>query len=321
MVIMPPCLGLIKDPYGAEVLNGEKILISGPAGRIAYGIAETLAPDNEVWGIARFSDPASRAEVEALGVTTRQVDLGDPDFGDLPSDFTYLLHIAADFGEDYEQGLRVNAEGTGLLLSHCRRAKAALVMSTLTVYKPHPDPWHAFREDDPIGDAGLPAPKPYSIVKIAEEAVARYCARELDLPVTIARMGSAYGDRGGLPLWHLQAIAAGKPVVARWDPLPYSPIHYDDINAQVEALLDAATTPATIVNWAGDVPVTVREWSSYFAELLGVDAELHVEVVPGASVGSVGDHTKRTSITGPCTIDWREGFRAMATHYFPDRVR
>ena len=321
MVIMPPCLGLIKDPYGAEVLNGEKILISGPAGRIAYGIAETLAPDNEVWGIARFSDPASRAEVEALGVTTRQVDLGDPDFGDLPSDFTYLLHIAADFGEDYEQGLRVNAEGTGLLLSHCRRAKAALVMSTLTVYKPHPDPWHAFREDDPIGDAGLPAPKPYSIVKIAEEAVARYCARELDLPVTIARMGSAYGDRGGLPLWHLQAIAAGEPVVARWDPLPYSPIHYDDINAQVEALLDAATTPATIVNWAGDVPVTVREWSSYFAELLGVDAELHVEVVPGASVGSVGDHTKRTSITGPCTIDWREGFRAMATHYFPDRVR
>src|SRR4030095_8624584 len=182
-----------------------------------------------------------RAEVESLGVTTRAMDLADPDFADLPSDFTYVLHIAADFGEDYERGLRVNAEGTGLLLSHCRNAKAALVMSTLTVYKPHPDPWHAFTEDDPIGDAGLPSPKPYSIVKIAEEAVARYCARELALPTTIARMGSAYGDRGGLPLWHLQAIAAGQPVVVRGDPLPYSPIHYDDINAQVEALLGAAT--------------------------------------------------------------------------------
>ena len=152
--------------------------------------------------------------------------------------------------------MRVNAEGTGLLLSHCRSAKAALVMSTVTVYKPHPDPWHPFREDDPIGDAGLPTPQPYSIVKIAEEAVARYCAREFDLPITIARMGSAYGDRGGLPLWHLNAIAEGKPVVARWDPLPYSPIHYDDINAHVEALLGAASVPATIVNWAGDVPVT-----------------------------------------------------------------
>jgi len=303
------------------VLSGEKILVTGPAGRIAHGIVKTLAPDNEVWGIARFSDPAARAEVEALGVTTRAVDLGDADFGDLPSDFTYVLHIAADFGEDYERGLRVNAEGTGLLLSHCRSAKAALVMSTLTVYKPHPDPFHAFREDDPIGDQLLPHPQPYSIVKIAEEAVARYCARELDLPITIARMGSAYGDRGGLPLWHLQAIAAGNPVVARWDPLPYSPIHYDDINAQVGALLDAATVPATIVNWAGDVPVTVQQWSAHFAELLGVDADVQVEEVPGASRGSVGDATKRSSITGPCTVDWKVGFREMAAHHLPDRVR
>jgi nucleoside-diphosphate-sugar epimerase len=215
----------------------------------------------------------------------------------------------------------VNAEGTGLLLSHCREAKAALVMSTVTVYKPHPDPWHAFREDDPIGDAGLPHPQPYSIVKIAEEAVARYCARAFDLPMTIARMGCAYGERGGLPLWHLQAIAEGQSVVPRWDPLPYSPIHYDDINAQVEPVLDAATVPATIVNWAGDVPVTVQEWSTYFADLLGVEADVRVEPVPSASIGSVGDHTKRSSITGPCRVDWRDGFRRMAAHYYPDRVK
>jgi nucleoside-diphosphate-sugar epimerase len=302
------------------VLSDEKILVTGPAGRIAFGLVKTLAADNEVWGIARFSDPATRAEVEALGVTTRSVDLGAGDFGDLPTDFTYLLHIAADFSEDYEQGLRVNAEGTGLLLSHCRAAKAALVMSTVTVYRPHPDPLHAFREDDPIGDQLLPSPKPYSIVKIAEEAVARYCARELGLPITIARMGSAYGDRGGLPLWHLQAIAAGQPVVARWDPLPYSPIHYDDINAQIEPLLDAATVPATIVNWCGDVPVTVQEWSAYFGELLGVEARVVTEVVPGASIGSVGDPTKRISITGPCRVDWRDGFRDMAAHHLPERM-
>jgi nucleoside-diphosphate-sugar epimerase len=302
------------------VLSGEKILVTGPAGRIAYGISKTLATDNEVWGIARFSDPSARAEVETLGVTTRAVDLSDPDFGGLPSDFTYLLHIAADFGEDYERGLRVNAEGTGLLLSHCRDVKAALVMSTLTVYKPNPDPFHPFREDDPLGDQLLPNPQPYSIVKIAEEAVARYCARQYDLPITIARMGSAYGNRGGLPLWHLQAIAAGKPVVARWDPLPYSPIHYDDINAQLDKLLAAAAVPATIVNWSGDVPVTMQAWSAYFAELLGVELELRLEKVPGASRGSVGDHTKRATITGPCMVDWKIGFRDMATHFLPDRI-
>jgi len=312
---------LIKDPNGNDVLSGEKILITGPAGRIAYGLAATLSPHNEVWGIARFSDATTRAEVESLGVTTRSVDLARGDFPDLPTDFTYVLHLAADFGEDYERGLQVNAEGTGLLLSHCRRAKAALVMSTVTVYKPHPDPWHPFHENDPIGDAGLSHPQPYSIVKIAQEAVTRYCAREFDLPVTIARMGCAYGDRGGLPLFHLQNIASGQPVVARWDPLPYSPIDYDDINEQIEPLLGLASVPATIVNWAGDVPVTVREWSDYFGELLGVQAEVVIEPVPGASLGSVADRTRRASVTGPCRVDWRDGFRRMAAQYYPDRVR
>ena len=69
------------------------------------------------------------------------------------------------------------------------------------------------------------------------------------------------------------------------------------------------------------VPVTVQEWSAYFGELLGVEARVEVDVVPGASIGSVGDSTKRMAITGPCRVEWRDGFRNMAAHYFPDRVQ
>jgi nucleoside-diphosphate-sugar epimerase len=304
------------------VLQDEKILITGPGGRIAFPLARALAANNEVWGIARFGDRATRDEVEAIGVHTRSVDLAGGDFGDLPTDFTYLLHLAADFSaDDYERALRVNAEGTGFVLEHCRGAKAALVMSTLTVYKPHEDPWHPFTEADPVGDQLLPQGLPYSISKIAEEAVARYCARSFDLPVTIARMGSAYGERGGLPLFHLGALLAGEPVHLRWDPLPYSPIHDDDIAAQLEPLLDVATVPATIVNWCGDQPVSAQEWTAHFAQMTGVEATIEVLPVPGASRGSVGDHRKRASITGPCTVDWRDGFRRMAVAHHPDRVK
>lgn len=303
------------------MLSDEKILITGPAGRIAFGLAQSLAADNEVWGVARFRTPGSREEVEALGVTTRVVDLGAEDFGDLPRDFTYLLHLAADFSDDdYDRALRVNAEGTGFLLDHCRRAKAALVMSTLTVYRPHPDPWHASREDDPLGDQKATHSAPYSVSKIAQEAVARYCARAFDLPTVITRMGSAYGNRGGLPVMHLDDIANGRPVQTRWDPIPYSPIHDDDIAAQVEPLLGAASVPATIVNWCGDEAVSVQEWSAYLGELLGVEPVVEVTPVPCASVGSVGDPTKRASITGPCTVHWRDGFRRMTEHFHPDRV-
>lgn len=303
------------------MIAGEKILITGPAGRIAFGLAKSLARGNEVWGIARFGEPATRAKVEALGVKTRAIDIASGCFDDLPDDFTYLLHIAADFSErDHERALRVNAEGTGFLLAHCRKAKAALVMSTLTTYKPHPDPWHAFREDDPLGDQLIP-PLTYSISKIAEEAVARYCARAFELPVTIARMGAAYGEQGGLPVWHLHAIAAGEPVRTRWNPIPYSPIHDADIRDQLGPLLRAASVPATIVNWAGDEPVSVQEWSAYFAELLGTEANVIVEEIPGSSRGSVGDATRRRSITGPARVGWREGFRRVAEHFYPARIQ
>ncbi|MYW02300.1 NAD(P)-dependent oxidoreductase [Streptomyces sp. SID3343] len=291
------------------MLSGEKILITGPAGQIAYPLTEFLSRDNEVWGIARFSNAEDRGRVDALGVTTRAVDLGSGDFDDLPEDFTYVLHLATFQGPglDYDEALRVNAEGTGLLLQHCRRAKAALVMSTASVFKPHEDPMHVFRESDPLGDSNVSHAPTYSVSKTAEEAVSRYCARAFDLPVVIARMNASYGPGGGLPTMHLDAVAAGEPVVTRWDPCMYSPIHQDDINGQTAALLDAASTPATVVNWGGDEPVAVQEWAAHMGELTGTSATVVVRTQPGTLRGQIQDTTRRAALTGPCTVDWRTG--------------
>ena len=95
------------------MLSDEKILVTGPAGQIAFPLAESLARDNEVWGIARFGNPATRDEVEAAGVTTRTGDLGGGDFGDLPDDFTYVLHLAALMApdKDYDEAIRVERGG------------------------------------------------------------------------------------------------------------------------------------------------------------------------------------------------------------------
>lgn len=303
-------------------MQGAKILVTGPAGQIARPLVASLAPDNDVWGIARFSDPADREEVEALGVTTRAVDLGTGALGDLPDDFDYVLHLAAfqGGGHDYDHALRVNAEGTGLLLAHCRRARAALVMSTASVYLPHDDPMHAFVETDPLGDARSPHAPTYSVSKIAEEAVARTCARLFDLPVVIARMNASYGANGGLPAYHLDWIVGGQPVIVRWDPCPYSVIHQDDINAQVEALLGAAGVPATVVNWGGDEAVSPQEWCAYFGELTGRTPEVVVKDMPGTHRGSILDHGKRLAITGPCRVGWREGMRRLVAERYPDGV-
>jgi nucleoside-diphosphate-sugar epimerase len=295
------------------MLSGEKILLTGPAGQIAFPLAEYLARDNEVWGIARFGDPSTRERVDAIGVTTVAGDIGDGDFSDLPDDFTYLLHLAAFMapGFDFDHAIRVNAEGTGLLLEHCQLAKAALVMSTHSVYRPQEDPLHVFLETDPIGEVNSAHSPTYSMSKIAQEAVARYCARSLELPVVIARMNASYGPNGGLPTMHLDAIAAGDPITTRWDPCPYSPIHQDDINEQTEPLLGAASVPATVVNWAGDEGVSVQEWARYMGELTGKEAVVNVVETPGTLRGSIASDAKRATFTGPCTVSWKDGLRRV----------
>jgi len=207
--------------------------------------------------------------------------------------------------------VRVNAEGTGLLLGHCRRARAALVMSTQSVYKPVEDHLHVFLETDPLGDVNAAHSPTYSVSKLGQEAVARTCARLFELPVVIARMNASYGPNGGLPAIHLDTILRGEPVVTRWDPCPYSPIYEDDINSQVEGLLSAASVPATIVNWAGDDAVTVQEWCAELGRLTGRRAEVHVRETPGTLRGSIADVSRRRSFTGPCRVGWKEGMRRM----------
>jgi nucleoside-diphosphate-sugar epimerase len=298
------------------MVSDEKILITGPSGMVGRALASGLVADNEVWGVARFGQPANRAFLDDLDVVTRAVDIAADDLSGLPTDFTYVVHLAFTRGgaDDFEPVLSSTAEGTGRILAHCRAAKAALVMSSHAIYALNDDRWYAQRETDALGNALSPWSPTSPAAKLTMEAVARGAAVTLDLPVVIARLNTVFGPFGGLPNMHQAMIARGDPVPAPSDPNPHSPIHTDDMLAQLEALLDAASAPATIVNWSGDEPVTVQEWSTYAAELAGTTAEFAVTETPGVAKGAVADATKRRAITGPCRVDWKQAFdREFAT--------
>jgi len=304
------------------MLSGEKILVTGVAGNIAKPLSAYLAAENEVWGVARFSRPGGREEMEALGVHTLPCDLAAGQFDELPGDFTYVLHLAALTHGDitYDEAIRVNAEATGLLMQHCRKAKAILVMSTHSVYMPQDDPLHVFLETDPIGDCHAQSTPTYSVSKISQEAVARTCARAFDVPTIICRMNAAYTPWAGLPAMHAAAVVEGRTVVTRWDPCPYSLIHQDDINRQTEALLDAAAVPAPIVNWAGDDWASVQEYCAFVGELVGREAKVEVQYPPNTLRGSIASNERRIALTGPCEVPWREGMRRNVAERWPDLV-
>ena len=302
------------------MLSDRRILVTGLTGQIGHPIARFLALDNEVWGVARFTAQGSRERAEAIGVRTHVADLASGDLDGLPDDFTHLVHFAAWQGkaDDHDRAIRANAEATGLIMAHCRGAEAALIASTNSVYRPHEDPMHRYVETDPLGDATAPHSPTYGVSKVSQEAVARTMARVLDLPTTIARINASYGPNGGLPAYHGDWVAAGQTVWLR-NPGPnaYSPIHEDDMAAQVPALLDAASAPATIVNWCGDEVVTAEEWTSLFGERLAVEPELAYYDLPGSQPGSAADPTKRRSLTGPCTVPWQDGMSALVDQRTP----
>lgn len=290
-------------------MEGRKILVTGPTSTVGLPVTLALAERNEVWGIARFGDAAARARLEAAGVRCEVVDLATSDFAGLPDDFDHVVNFAIARGSDadWDRDLAANGESVGLLVQHCRSARSVLHCSSTAVYQPAGA--HEVAETDPLGDNHRAMFATYSIAKIAAEVVARTACRQFGVPTTIARLNVPYGDHGGWPWFHLKMMEAGIPIPVHPDrPNRFNPIHSDDIVRQVPLLLDAATVPATVVNWAG-APVALEEWCTLVGELTGLTPEFTETESTIASVTT--DNTRMHDLIGAAEIDWRAGITRM----------
>lgn len=301
------------------MLSGKRIIITGLTGQVAGPVAQVLALDNEVFGVARFSDPSTRDTLEQAGVNCIAADLASGAFDAVPRDADYLLNFAVAKTSDFDADMATNVEGLGLLLSHCRDASAVLHCSSTAVYQPNGH--HRFSEGDPLGDnhrvATMSFMPTYSTLKIAAEGVARLAARQYGLPTVIARLNVPYGPSGGWMWLHLEQLLADQPITVHPNsPNEFNPIHDHDIVGTIPALLDVASVPATIVNWAGVETVSVEEWVSYMGELIGRPATF--ESNPDALESVAVDTSKMLELIGPTTVDWRAGIRSVVRKFHPE---
>ena len=297
-------------------MHGAKILITGPTGQVASPIAQALAVDNEVWGIARFTNAAAREALEKSGVRCETVNLAAGDFASLPSDFDYVLNLAVAKSGNWEKDLAANAESIGLLMAHCK-AKAFLHCSSGAVYDPPDD--EPRTERAALGDNHKPLFPTYSISKIAGEVVARTMARALGVPTTIGRLNVPYGDNGGWPFYHMEMMLGGIPIpVPAGGPARYNPIHEDDIIATIPKLLAVASVPATTLNWCGEQDVSLQDWCNYLGSLVGKEPVFQES--DQALRGNPTDPSRMRELVGSTTVDWRDGMRRMAAKFHPELV-
>ena len=296
-------------------MKNQKILVTGPTGQVAGPIATHLAQDNEVWATARFTDESKKVGFEAKGITCVKSDLGEGNFSELPEDFDYVLHFACSRSPDFETDLRANGEGVGLLMSHCRRAKGFLHCSTTGVYEA--DDHNPFTETSPLGDNHRVMMPTYSISKIGAEVVARYAAREFNLPTIITRLNTPYGSNGGWPFFHLMMIKNGTPIPVHSNkPSQYTLLHQDDINRTVSGLVESGSVPARIVNWSGQQHVAIEEWCAYLGELIGVEPEFDFTDQTLETV--MTDNSRMRELVGPAEVEWKDGLRRMVEDRQPD---
>jgi UDP-glucuronate 4-epimerase len=301
-----------------RLLSDEKILFTGATGQAIRPAAEAMAASNEVWCAARFSDPATKADLEAQGIRTFPWTMGETELDGLPSDFTHVVHAAPYRGQpNFDTAAQANAVGAGMLMHHCRTATAFLFVSTFAVYEQPDPPGRPIAETDDLGGFAPYAPS-YPIGKLAAEGAVRAFARVLGLPTTIARLNVCYGPTGwgGLPVEFFGRILSGEPI---WLPLddsdvPCSPISTDDVTHFIPGLLDVASPSTTIVNLAGDEETSVVEFMTHLAERSGRPVDFVRDERARASF--VSDNTRRESLLGPCSVQWREAMvDAVAAHY------
>jgi nucleoside-diphosphate-sugar epimerase len=163
----------------------------------------------------------------------------------------------------------------------------------------------------------------YPIAKIASEGVVHAAARMLNLPSTIARMNIGYGmaSHGGVPVMFCQQILANDPIGV---PFGYdnwgSPISEVDIAEQAGGpLVDVASLPVTVLNWAGDDAVSHPQLAAYIGELTGIAPRYVESEVTFDAFAS--DNSHRKEYIGACQVPWRDGVRDTLARRFPDAIK
>jgi len=298
------------------VLDGQKILITGATGKIAFPIARALAKRNEVWGAARFSKQGDRDKLAAAGVTPLQLDIFNGSLAGVPDDFTHVFHAAVDPGTgDWRRCVETNADRSGKLLYHCRKARGFVYCSTGSIYK--------YQGQRPLTEAdgpGVPQRANYSFSKIAGEALCTWIAEQFRIPLTIIRICSTYGPEGGAPADRLEMMLQGRPIPLHPEkPNNYNPIYEDDYVELGIRAMEVAALPPIVVNWSGSEILSAEDYCAYMGELVGVRPQF--EYTTAAHTPLWPDVTYMHEILGRTRVHWRDGLRRMIEARHPELLR
>lgn len=287
-----------------EKFAGKRVLVTGASGLVAFPVARELAKDNEVFAVARYSDPAQKRMIEAAGARAIAFDLADDDLSALPKEVDVVINYAV-LPPSNPRHYDVNAGATGRLARRYRECEAFVHGSTGSLYQ--------YQGERPLTEAdayGLhSSAEPYAASKIAAEFLIRHLSVDYDLPVTIVRIFSFYGPRGGGVTQRIDQVARGEPVsVYPGVRNVHTPLYEDDYVAKTIGCAGIAEVGGKIINVGGIEAVTTQEYCEIAGEFLG---KKPVFIENSRAWPIWADTTEMQRLLGPNKVSVREGIRRV----------
>lgn len=295
---------MMAEQSETRTLAGKRVLVTGASGLVAFPVAAKLAENNEVFALARFSDPEQRRMIEQAGAVPVAFDLANPDLSPLPDNIDVVINYAVLPPKFGNLAYDVNIGATGRLARRYRDAEAFVHGSTGSAYEHQ---GRLLREDDPYG---LHHPvENYAASKIGAEYLLHHLSEDYDLPVTIVRIFSFYGPRGGAITQRIDQVLRGEPVsVYPGEPNLYTPLYEDDYVEKTIGAAGIARVGCETLNVGGSEAVTIQEYCTMAGEMAGKEP---VFVENSSSWPIAADVSKMERLLGPNKVSVREGVRRV----------
>jgi nucleoside-diphosphate-sugar epimerase len=275
-----PTPGLARE-LGA--LDGDVVILGvggkmGPTlAKMARRALDEAGSRRAVIGVARFTQPDLREELESAGVRTLACDLLDRDaVSRLPHAPNVVFMAGMKFGSSSAEAMTwaMNTFVPGLVAEHYRGART-VVFSSGNVYPMTPVGHGGSTETSPTGPVGE-----YAQSALGRERVFEYFSHQFGTPVALYRLNYAIDLRYGILLDVAQKVQAGEPVDLTMGNV--NVIWQGDANAMALRCLVHAQSPPLVLNVTGPEIVSIRFLARRFGELLGREPLFAGEEAPTA---------------------------------------